>query len=215
MTQAADPGTGPGEAPQEDPVAAAFGRRVEPGLALADDAARIAAACHAMAVRFHRGGKAVIFGSGAAATDAQHLAVEFVHPVGVGKRALPAISLANDAPTLTGLAEGEGCDAVFAAQLRILGRPNDVAVGISADGRSRAVPRAFEAAREAGMLTIALVGGDGGEIAASGLVDHVLPARTRDPRIAKEVHVTIYHVLWELVHVFLDQPGLLRAEAVR
>jgi D-sedoheptulose 7-phosphate isomerase len=193
-------------------VAAAFERRVGPGLALTGDAERIATAGHDMAARFHRGGKAVVFGNGGAATDAQHLAVEFVHPVGVGKRALPAVSLANDAPTLTGLAQDGGFDEVFAAQLRVLGGPEDVAVGISVDG-ARGVLRGLEAARAAGMLTIALVGGDAG--AAALAADHVFAARTADPRIAKEIHVTIYHVLWELVHVFLEQPRLLAAGAAR
>ena len=61
-----------------------------------------------MALRFHRGGKLVVFGTGAASTDAQHVAVEFVHPVIVGKRALPAISLTSDAATVTGVAASEG-----------------------------------------------------------------------------------------------------------
>jgi len=60
-----------------------------------------------------------------------------------------------------------------------------------------------------GMLRVALVGGDGGPIAASGVADHVLVARSADPRVVKEVHVTAYHVLWELVHVFFEQPGVL------
>jgi D-sedoheptulose 7-phosphate isomerase len=59
------------------------------------------------------------------------------------------------------------------------------------------------------MLTVALVGGDGGAIAANGVADHVLVARSTDPRVVKEVHVTMYHVLWELVHVFFEQPGVL------
>ena len=76
----------------------ALEQRVKPVEALADDAAQVATACHAMAVRFHRGGKLVCFGSGGPSTDAQHIAVEFVHPVIVGKRALPAISLTGDVP---------------------------------------------------------------------------------------------------------------------
>src|SRR5690606_7280562 len=89
-------------------AAGLFARRTPPGRALAQDAGRVATACHAMAVRLHRGGKVLVFGTGAAATDAQHIAVEFVHPVIVGKRALPATSLTNDVATVTGLATERG-----------------------------------------------------------------------------------------------------------
>ena len=81
---------------------------------------------HFKAVRFHQGGKLVVFGTGAASTDALHVAVEFVHPVIVGKRALPAISLTTDVATLTGIAEAEGIDQVFAHQLRYLSDPADI-----------------------------------------------------------------------------------------
>lgn len=79
-----------------DSVDALFERRKAPVLALTDDAAAVARACHGMARRFHRGGKPVVFGNGGPSTDAQHVAVEFVHPVIVGKRALPALSLTAD-----------------------------------------------------------------------------------------------------------------------
>jgi D-sedoheptulose 7-phosphate isomerase len=195
-----------------------FAARTAPGRALARDAPRIAAACHAMAVRLHRGGKLLVFGMGAAATDAQHIAVEFVHPVIVGKRALPALSLTNDVATVTGLIADEGPDEVFAHQLRQLSRPDDIALGVSADDRSPAVLRGFEAAASRGLLTVALVGGTDpldGPIATSPAVDHVLPARSDDPRIVKELQVTTYHVLWELVHVFFEQPGVLGPGVVR
>ena len=67
----------------------------------------------------------------------------------------------------------------------------------------------LEAARELGLLTIALAGGDGGQIAAGKAADHVLVAGSDDPRVVKELQVTLYHVLWELVHVFFEQPGVL------
>lgn len=185
---------------------AAFARRVEPGLAVADDAKLIALACRDMADRFRRGGKLVAFGNGAAAADAAHLAVEFVHPVIVGKRALPAISLTNDGPALTGVAHTAGYDATFSAQIGLLARPDDIAVGIAAGAPSRNVAAALAAARELGMLTVALTAV--GEEEALGGVDHLLVARTNDARIAKEIHVTTFHILWEIVHVFLDQPGL-------
>ena len=204
-----------GNRAQADPGAEArrrFGLRDEPTDALGGQADAVAAACHAMAVRFHRGGRLVVFGTGGASTDAQHVAVEFVHPVIVGKRALPAIALTADVATVTGIAEGAGVAAIFAHQLRYLAAPADIALGISApaisaDRESPSVLAGLETARELGLLTVALVGGDGS--AAGKVADHVLVAGSGDPRVVKEMQVTLYHVLWELVHVFFEQPGVL------
>src|SRR5579863_2487111 len=84
------------------------------------EADQIAQACWAMARRFHQGGRLLAFGNGALATDAQHVAVEFVHPVIVGKRALPALALTNDSATLSGLMAGSDGTMSFARQLRVL-----------------------------------------------------------------------------------------------
>ena len=186
-----------------------FELRSGPSHDLAGQADAVAAACHAMAVRFHRGGKLVVFGTGGASTDAQHVAVEFVHPVIVGKRALPAISLTTDVATVTGIAERAGVAAIFAHQIRYLADPADIALGLSADGNTASVLAGLEAARERGLLTIALAGGDGGQIAAGKVADHLIITPSADPRVVKELQVTAYHVLWELVHVFFEQPGVL------
>jgi D-sedoheptulose 7-phosphate isomerase len=189
-----------------------FLARAEPLTDLARQAEAVARACHAMATRFHGGGKLVAFGTSTASTDAQHVAVEFVHPVIVGKRALPAISLTTDIATVTGIATRHGTAEIFARQIRALGEPADIALGIAPDGRSPSILAGLAAARELGMLTIALAGGTegpAGPVAASPAVDHVLLATSADPLIVKEVQVTTYHVLWELVHVFFEQPGVL------
>ena len=102
-----------------------------------------------------------------------------------------------------------GVDAIFAHQIRFLADPADIALGIDRDGHSASVLAGLEAARELGLLTVALTGGDGGVIATSKAVDHLLVAASSDPRVVKEMHVTTYHVLWELVHVFFEQPGVL------
>jgi D-sedoheptulose 7-phosphate isomerase len=190
-------------------------RRTAPLEDLAAHARDVAETCHAMAVRFHTGGKLVVFGNGGPSTDAQHVAVEFVHPVIVGKRALPAISLTADVATLTGIANRAGLEEVFAHQIRFLAELADIALGLSTDGNCANVLRGLEQARELGLLTVALIGGDGGRIARAGVADHVLIARSDDPRVVKEVHVTTYHILWELVHVFFEQPGVLGPEVVR
>ena len=199
-------------------ISEAFTRRVEPIAGLSGSADAVAEACLAMARAFRGGGRLLVFGTGTAATDAQHVSVEFVHPVIVGKRALPAFSLAADSATVTGVAGSAGLEAVFAHQLRVLGRPTDIALGISGDGECPAVTRALVAARELGMTTVALIGGNsgsggnsgntrsGGEIAKLELADHFLTVESDDPRVVKEGHVTLYHLLWELTHAFLEQP---------
>src|ERR1035438_7946304 len=195
--------------PAGSAAAALFERRRAPVLDFADHADAVAGAAHAMAVRFHQGGKLLVFGTGGASTDAQHVAVEFVHPVILGKRALPAISLTTDVATVTGIAERDGVAAIFAHQIRFLADPADIALGISADGHGASVLGGLEAASELGLLTIALAGGTSGPIMASKAVDHLLVAPSSDPLVVKELHVTLYHLLWELVHVFFEQPGVL------
>jgi D-sedoheptulose 7-phosphate isomerase len=214
MTAQSGPGPpGPGQAGPGAAARRLFGLRDGAADDLARQADAVAAACHAMALRFHQGGRLVVFGTGGPSADAQHVAVEFVHPVIVGKRALPAISLTADVATVTGIAERAGMSAIFSHQLRYLAGPADIALGISApgsgaDGGSPSVLAGLETARELGLLTVALVGGDGHQQAGK-VADHVLEARSADPRVVKELHVTLYHVLWELVHVFFEQPGVL------
>jgi D-sedoheptulose 7-phosphate isomerase len=199
----------PSAAVGDDEVARLFERRTASIDELAGHAGTVAAACYDMAVRFHQGGKLVVFGTGSSSTDALHVAVEFVHPVIVGKRALPAISLTADAATVTSIAEREGMGAIFAHQLRHLAIPADIALGLSADGNSESVLNGLLTAHGMGMLTIALAGAGGGVIGTSPAVDHVLVTTESDPRVVKEAQVTTYHVLWELVHVFFEQPGVL------
>ena len=186
---------------------AAFGRRLAAAEDLVGHAPDIVSAAFAMAERFHRGGKLVTFGVGLASTDAQHVAVEFVHPVIVGKRALPAIALTSDVATVTAIAVADGLSEIFARQIEKLTKPGDIALGISVTG-DPCVPAGLRAATSAGLLTIALTGRDA-QLAA----DHVLAVRSADPRVIKEIQVSIYHLLWELVHVFLEQPAVFEGMA--
>src|ERR1700680_1451473 len=98
------------------------------------EAEQIAQACWGMARRFHQGGRLLAFGNGALATDAQHVSVEFVHPVIVGKRALPALALTNDSATLSGLMARGDADMPFVRQIGVLARSQDIAMGFSPDG---------------------------------------------------------------------------------
>lgn len=195
------------ESAENDAVAAAFERRTAPARHLIDQTEAVANAAFAMAARFHQGAKLLAFGVGPASTDAQHIAVEFVHPVIVGKRAFPAISLTTDIATVTAIAAEAGMAEVFAHQLGKLAEPGDMAIGISADGNCPSVLAGLAAARSLGLLTVALAGHDGGSIVANSAADHVLIAGSADSRVIKEIHVTMYHLLWELVHVFIEQPS--------
>ena len=159
---------------------------------------RIAEACWAMARRFHQGGRLLAFGNGAWASDAQHVAVEFVHPVIVGKRALPALALSSDG-TVT---------SSFADQLRVLARPQDIALGIAPADNCANIAAALVEARNMGMLTLGLTGGDGKQFEES-MPDFLFAVSTHDPLVIQETHETLYHVLWELVHIFFEHEGLL------
>lgn len=172
------------------------------------EADRIAEACWAMARRFHAGGRLIAFGNGSWASDAQHVSVEFVHPVIVGKRALPALALTNDSTLLSGMAAGAGDGLPFRHQLALLARPQDVAMGFSMDGRDANVLAALAEAKEKGLLTLGLTSGDGGDMAKAGL-SFCFAVPSDDSMVVQETHETLYHVLWELVHVFFEHEGLL------
>jgi D-sedoheptulose 7-phosphate isomerase len=155
--------------------------RIEAGECFFDaQAPRIARLCHLMAQRFVRGGRLVALGTqGAASSDARHVAVEFVHPVIVGKRALPAIALTGE----------------ITSQAALLLEPEDVVIAF---GEGTADP--LRAARANGCLTITFA-------ADSAEWEFVPP--TADPLVAQELVETLYHILWELVHVFFEHRGLL------
>lgn len=172
------------------------------------EAGRIGEACWAMARRFHLGGRLLAFGNGAGATDAQHVAVEFVHPVIVGKRALPALALTNDSATLSGLMAGGDANMPFVRQLQVLARPRDIAMGFSTDGNCANVVAALRMARDMGLLTLGLAGGDGGQLRQTEL-DFCFIVQSQDAMLIQETHETLYHVLWELVHIYFEHEGLL------
>jgi len=172
------------------------------------EADRIAQACWSMARRFHRGGRLLAFGNGALATDAQHVAVEFVHPVIVGKRALPALALTNDSAFLSSPESGASGPA-FDLQLAMLARPEDMAMGFSIDGEEANLLQALDKARQIGLLTLGLAGGGGGKMAGAGL-DFCFVVPSQDAMVIQETQETLYHVLWELVHIFFEHEGLLK-----
>jgi D-sedoheptulose 7-phosphate isomerase len=167
----------------------------------------ILAACLDLAQSFGRGGKMLVCGNGGSATDAQHIAVEFMHPLTVGRKALPAICLSNDMAVVTGVANDVGFGNVFTRQLIAFAREGDVLLGLSTSGNSDNVLQAFEAARRMKLITIGLAGVDGGKMAAmraDGSLDHCLTVPTPSTHRIQETHVALYHVMWDMVHTFLQ-----------
>lgn len=150
------------------------------------------------AVRIHerlrRGGKLILFGNGGSATDANDWMLDCIRPPS-GYRPLPAVSLSIEPANVTAIANDVGVDVTFLRQLIAHARPDDVAVGFSTSGGSRNVIVALEEARKRGLLTVALLGCDGGEIGRRGLVDCPLIVRSDYiPRI-QEIHASMYHVI--------------------
>jgi D-sedoheptulose 7-phosphate isomerase len=163
----------------------------------------------AMARAFRRGGKLLVCGNGGSATDAGHVATEFMHPITVGRRALPALSLTNDAATMTAVANDVSFADVFSRQIIALGQAGDVLLGVSTSGNSENLLRAFETAKRIGLITIGYAGGDGGRMAASGVVDYCLTVPTASVHRVQETQVTLYHVMWDLVHELLGHRSSL------
>jgi D-sedoheptulose 7-phosphate isomerase len=143
------------------------------------EATRLAEACHEMSRRFLAGGRLLAFGNGSAATDAQHVSVEFVHPVIVGKRALPALDLGPD----------------FETRLPVILQPEDMVMGFAFPERDAAVEQALRIAQERGALTFALAGEAG---------DYTFDFPDEDAFVVQEVFEVLYHMLWETVHVYFE-----------
>ena len=163
-----------------------------------------------MADRFFAGATLLVFGSGAGATDAQHNSVEYVHPVLPGCRALPALSLTNDVSTVTSILGGADPLDVYAHQLRVLGRPGDIALAFLTSAADGASLRGLRTAADEGMLTIALSTGAASERRAAAHTFHV---DSDDPLVAQELHLATYHMLWELTHIVLNHRGIAEARA--
>jgi len=149
----------------------------------AREAGRLAEACREMAERFLRGGRLLAFGRGPYATDAQHVSVEFVHPVIVGKRALPALDLSM----------------LFGPWTEALAGPNDMVMGFGPPEGDPEVQAALGSAASKGAMTFALPGSEGG---------YAVGAATQDPFVHQELIEILYHTLWETVHVFFEHREL-------
>lgn len=164
-----------------------------------DQAAAIADAAAALRQAADAGGTVLSFGNGGSATDASDLALD-LSASPKGHTSIPAFSLASDAATLTAIANDIGADALFSRQLIACGRPRDVAVALSTSGGSANIMAALREARARGLVTIALVGYDGGEVLRRRLADHVIVVSSDQIPRVQEVQASIYHVMLDLLH---------------
>jgi D-sedoheptulose 7-phosphate isomerase len=149
--------------------------------------------------------KILIFGNGGSAADAQHIAAEFVNRFLYDRAPLPAIALTTDTSILTSISNDVGFAQVFARQIAALGRKDDIAWGITTSGTSPNIIEGFRTAAEMGMKTIALTGKDGGEVLR--MVDYGLNVQSSSTPRIQEVHITVGHIICELVERELFPSG--------
>jgi D-sedoheptulose 7-phosphate isomerase len=173
-------------------------------------AVQVVEAARAVARVYENGGRLFSMGNGGSSCDAAHIAVEFLHPVTAGRPALSAINLVADTSMLTAVGNDLGFRHVFVRQLIAQARDGDALIGISTSGNSDNLLAAFAKAKEMGLVTIGLAGGDGGKMKASRDVDHCLVVPSESIHRIQECHVAIYHILWDLIHTLLaDKRGSL------
>lgn len=168
-----------------------------------EESEKIGEAAIAMRERIQRGGKLILFGNGGSATDANDWALDCVMPPN-GYKPVPAVSLSMEPANISAIANDVGTELIFLRQLIAQAQPEDVAVAISTSGGSRNIVLAMEEARKRGLLTVALLGYDGGEILRRGLAEFPLIVRSDYiPRI-QEVQASIYHLLREAMEGFAN-----------
>lgn len=158
--------------------------------ALSGPFAALVAAC-AKAIR--GGGKILFFGNGGSAADAQHLAAELTIRYKKSRAAIAAIALTTDTSAITACGNDLGFDQIFARQIEALGRPGDVAIGISTSGKSPNVLAGLKQARAIGIVTVAFGGQGGGEM--GGLADHLLAVPSPVTARVQEMHITLGQML--------------------
>jgi D-sedoheptulose 7-phosphate isomerase len=173
----------------------------------AANAARIAGCVEALAERVRAGGHVFTMGNGGSACDAQHLAVEFAHPIVEKRRALPAACLANDVALLSAVGNDGDFARAFCDQLELCARPVDVAIGVSTSGAAANVNRALKRARQLGLLTIGFAGRDGGALV--DVCEHCFVVPSWSIHRIQETHTILLHVLWDQLHVALGEDDVL------
>jgi D-sedoheptulose 7-phosphate isomerase len=170
-------------------------------------AGQIEALSRDMAERFSQGHKLLTMGNGGSLCDALHFAVEFTHPIIEKRAAFSAVPLMTDVATMTAVSNDTDYARVFVDQLRLLGQPGDMALVVSTSGKSPNLIYALEAAREKQMLTIAWGGKDGGRFPEAA--DYCFTVPSYSIHRIQEVHATLVHVLWDLIHIALGAEDVI------
>lgn len=163
--------------------------------------------CEKMAAKFHSGKQLWVMGNGGSACDAQHVAVEFVHPIIEKRRALPTRDLVSEIAVVTAISNDKDFAKVFVDQLKLWGQPGDMALAISTSGQSPNLVYALETAREKGMLTIAFSGKDGGRI--SDVAEYCFTVPSFSIHRIQESHVALLHIIWDLIHVAMGEEDVI------
>jgi D-sedoheptulose 7-phosphate isomerase len=171
------------------------------------NAATLEVVCSRIAQSLSSGHQLFVMGNGGSSCDALHATVEFVHPIIEKRRAFPAHALTCDTALLTAIGNDSDFSQIFAEQLKLFARPGDIALGISTSGMSANVNYGLQAARELGMLTIAFSGKDGGR--SKDVSEYCLTVPTFSIHRIQEVHTTLLHVLWDMVHVMLGEEDII------
>jgi D-sedoheptulose 7-phosphate isomerase len=168
---------------------------------------RIGELCATMAARFQDGGRLWVMGNGGSACDAQHVAVEFVHPIIEKRRALPALDLVSQVPVITAISNDKDYAKIFVDQLELWGKPGDMALALSTSGQSPNLIYALQAARRKSMLAVAFAGKDGGRIVDAADYCFIVPSFSIH-RI-QECQVALLHIVWDLIHVALGEEDVI------
>lgn len=163
--------------------------------------------CTKLAEALSAGHRLFVMGNGGSSCDALHVAVEFVHPIIEKRRAFPAYALTADTALLTAIGNDTDFSQIFSEQLKLVGKPGDVVLGISTSGNSANVNYGFQVARELGMLTIAFAGKDGGR--SKQAAEYCLTVPSFSIHRIQEVHTTLLHVLWDMTHVLLGEEDII------
>jgi len=161
----------------------------------------------AMAAQFRQGKKLFVMGNGGSACDALHIAVEFKHPIIEKRRPLPAEALMADMATVSAIANDVDFSRVFVKQLRLTAQPGDMVLAISSSGKSPNLIYALQAARERAMMTVAFCGKDGGRLA--DIAEYCLTVPSFSIHRIQEVHGTLIHILWDMIHVALGEEDVI------
>lgn len=160
-----------------------------------------------MAERFSRGRRLWVMGNGGSACDAQHVAVEFIHPIIEKRRALPALDLVSQIPVVTAISNDKDFARVFIDQIELWGEKGDMALAISTSGKSPNLIYALESARQKEMLTIAFSGKDGGRMPE--VADYCFTVPSFSIHRIQESHVALLHILWDLTHVAMGEEDII------